>query len=100
MASTIEITGPTAGTVTIRAEGAPPADTFSAALTAAARGTALLLVDLTRVDYLTTEAVAALLPHLHAPGYRVRVFASAVVEGKLGRLGLTGILATASEPVS
>ncbi|MCR6487542.1 hypothetical protein M8542_32415 [Amycolatopsis sp. OK19-0408] len=92
MASTIEVTGPTAGTVTVRAQGAPPAETLAAALAAAARGTALLLVDLTRVDHFTTEAVEVLLPHVNAPGYRVRVFASAAVRGKLARLGLTDVV--------
>lgn len=92
MGSTIEVSGPTAGTVTVRAEGAPAAETFAGALAAAARGSSLVLVDLTRVDYFTTEAVAVLLPHLDAPGYRTLVFASPAVEGKLSRLGLSGVI--------
>jgi hypothetical protein len=92
---TIEVSGPAGGTVTVRAKGAPSAESLSAALATALHGSSAVLVDLTGVGHFTTEAVAALLPHLQEPGHRVIVTASAVVEGKLARLGLAGIVAPA-----
>ncbi len=93
---TIEVSGTAGGTAIVRAQGAPPADDFAAALATAAGGAPSVLVDLTAVEHFTTEAVAALIPHLRGAGCRVIVAASATVEGKLARLGLAGIVAPAT----
>ncbi|WP_329048436.1 hypothetical protein OG738_38535 [Amycolatopsis sp. NBC_01488] len=97
---TIEVSGPAGGTVTVCAHGAPAAEDFAAALTTAAGEASTVLVDLSRVDHFTTEAVAALIPHLQGAGCRVIVTASAAVEGKLARLGLAGIVTPATKSVT
>jgi hypothetical protein len=95
---TIEVSGPAGGTATVRAQGAPSAESLAVALATARSGSSAVLVDLTGVGHFTTEAVAALLPHLREPGNRVIVTASAVVEGKLARLGLAGVVTPATRP--
>ncbi|SFW79411.1 anti-sigma factor antagonist [Amycolatopsis australiensis] len=97
----VEVTDPEAGTMTVRAQGAPAEDDFAAALAAAAAaGVPAVLVDLTGVDHFTTEAVAVLLPHLRDRDYRVIVSPSPAVAGKLARLGLAEIVAPATQSVS
>ncbi|MFJ7213305.1 hypothetical protein [Amycolatopsis sp. NPDC098790] len=95
--STIEVTGPADGTVTVRAQGAPEAAHLAAALAGATGSAPTVLLDLTAVDHFTTEAVAALIPHLQGAGCRVIVTASAAVEGKFTRLGLGGLVAPSTE---
>ena len=94
---TIEVSGPADGTVTVRAQGAPQATDLAAALTGATGSAPTVLLDLTGVDHFTTEAVAVLIPHLKRAGSRMIVTASAVVEGKLARLGLAGLVAPSTE---
>jgi hypothetical protein len=94
---TIEVRGSVGETATVRARGAPSAPEFAAALATAAAGASTVLVDLTCVDHFTTEAVAALIPHLQGTGCRVIVTASAAVEEKLARLGLAGLVSPAPE---
>jgi hypothetical protein len=93
----IEVGDPVDGTVTVRAHGAPDAADLAVALAGATRGAATVLLDLTGVDHFTTEAVAAIIPHLRRPGGRLIVTASAAVEGKLARLGLGGLVAPSTE---
>lgn len=93
----VEVSGPVDGTVTVRAQGAPEATDLAAALAGATGSAATVLLDLTGVDHFTTEAVAALIPHLQDAGCRVIVTASAAVEAKLSRLGLAGIVAPATD---
>ncbi|WIY00623.1 hypothetical protein QRX60_42295 [Amycolatopsis mongoliensis] len=97
---TIEVSGSAGGTVIVRAQGAPSAEGLAAALATAAGDAGTVLVDLTGVDHFTTEAVAALIPHLQGAGCRVTVTASAAVEGKLARLGLAGIVTPATKSVT
>ncbi|MEV7045965.1 hypothetical protein [Amycolatopsis sp. NPDC051061] len=97
---TIEVSGSAGETVIVRAQGAPSAEDFAAALATAAGGAPSVLVDLTGVEHFTTEAVAALIPHLRGAGCRMIVTASATVEGKLARLGLAGIVAPATKSVT
>jgi hypothetical protein len=97
---TIEVSGFADEAVLSRAQGAPSAESLATALATAAGGAPSVLVDLAAVDHFTTEAVAALIPHLQGAGCRVILTASATVEGKLARLGLAGIVAPATKSVT
>ncbi|MEU8631991.1 hypothetical protein AB0C38_07480 [Amycolatopsis sp. NPDC048633] len=96
----IEVSGAAGETALVRARGAPSAEGLAAALATATGGAPAVLVDLTAVEHFTTEAVAVLIPHLQRAGCRLIVTASAAVEGKLARLGLAGIVAPATKPVT